>query len=151
MIHTIYSNSYEVLRAVLLSNVTALSFDEPGGGTATEAAFFARAFEKVPVIIPSRAVEEDLRQAIARRDGVCAGMDFMPLSAWMGFFSKEPLANVVGNEADWMIWRILREDGPGSFRREPGHERLPRLVAARLKKHESRSPTRGCGFHSFFR
>ena len=27
----------------------------------------------------------------------------------------------------------------------------PRLVAARLKKHESRSPTRGCGFHSFFR
>ena len=28
---------------------------------------------------------------------------------------------------------------------------LPRLVAARLKKHESRSPTRGCGFHSFFR
>ncbi|MBP3439483.1 MAG: exodeoxyribonuclease V subunit gamma [Sutterella sp.] len=124
MIHTIYSNSYEVLRAVLLSNVTALGFDEPGGGTATEAAFFARAFEKVPVIIPSRAVEEDLRQAIARRDGVCAGMDFMPLSAWMGFFSKEPLANVVGNEADWMIWRILREDGPGSFRREPGHERL---------------------------
>lgn len=123
MIHTIYSNSYEVLRAVLLSNVTALGFDEPDG-TAPETAVFERAFEKVPVIIPSRAVEEDLRQAIARRDGVCAGMDFMPLSAWMGFFSKEPLANVVGNEADWMIWRILREDGPGSFRREPGHERL---------------------------
>lgn len=28
---------------------------------------------------------------------------------------------------------------------------LPRLAAARLKKRESRSPTRGCGFHSFFR
>ena len=27
----------------------------------------------------------------------------------------------------------------------------PRLAAARLKKRESRSPTRGCGFLSFFR
>ena len=28
---------------------------------------------------------------------------------------------------------------------------VPRLAAARLKKRESRSPTRGCGFLSFFR
>ena len=124
MIHTVYSNSYEVLQAVLLNNMTALGFDEPSDVTAPDEAFFARAFEKVPVIIPSRAVEENLRMALARRDGVCAGMAFMPLSAWMGFFSKEPLANVVGNEADWMIWRILREDGPKAFRHEPGHERL---------------------------
>ena len=61
MIHTVYSNSYEVLQAVLLNNMTALGFDEPSDVTAPDEAFFARAFEKVPVIIPSRAVEENLR------------------------------------------------------------------------------------------
>ena len=124
MIHTVYSNSYEVLRAVLLHNIEALGVEGPVAGDLPEADLFARTFEKVPVIIPNRAVETDVRQAIADRDGVCAGMDFMLLSAWMGFFSKEPMANIVGNEADWMIWRTLREDGPTSFRRQPGHERL---------------------------
>ncbi len=118
MIHTVYSNSYEVLRAVLLSNIEHLGF----GGQAAQRdasdfdALCAKVFERVPVIIPSRAVQTDLERAIAKQNAVCAAMDFMYLSQWMGFFSKEPLANVVGNEADWMIWRILCEEGPGSFR-----------------------------------
>ncbi len=124
MIHTVYSNSYEVLQTVLLHNIEALRFAGPVDAAASGEALFEKAFEHVPVIVPNRAVEEDLRNAIARRDRVCAGMDFMTLSAWMGFFSKEPLANVVGNEADWMIWQILSEVGPESFREAPGHERL---------------------------
>lgn len=121
MIHTIYSNSYEVLRAVLLSNIERLGFasEEADAFEAAPASFKAlceKVFERVPVIVPSQAVETDLRRAIAEKSRVCAAMDFMYLSAWMGFFSKEPLANVVGNEADWMIWRILCETGPGSFR-----------------------------------
>ena len=121
MIHTVYSNSYEVLRAVLLSNIEALGVSAGGG---RGAGLFERAFEKVPVIAPNMAVEEDLRRAVADRDGICAGLDFMMLSAWMGFFSKEPMANIVGNEADWMIWDVLRRTGPESFREMPGHERL---------------------------
>ena len=122
MIHTIYSNSYEVLRAVLLSNIERLGFasDEAdafeASGDPSFAELCSKVFERVPVIIPSRAIEVDLQRAIAEKSQVCAAMDFMYLSAWMGFFSKEPLANVVGNEADWMIWRILSETGPGSFR-----------------------------------
>lgn len=125
MIHTVYSNSYEVLRAVLLSNIEALGVSSAGGGAA---GLFERAFEKVPVITPSNAVEEDLRRAVADRDGICAGLDFMKLSAWMGFFSKEPMANIVGNEADWMIWDLLRRTGEGSFREGPGRERLRRWL-----------------------
>lgn len=123
MIHTIYSNSYEVLRAVLLSNMTELRFRGCPGDVGVDelaasnpAALMARAFERIPVIVPSAAVADDLRRAIAQKESVCAAVDFMQLSHWMGFFSKEPLANVVGSEAEWLIWCILRETGEGSFR-----------------------------------
>lgn len=123
MIHTIYSNSYEVLRAVLLSNMAELRFRGCPGDVGVDelaasnpAALMARAFERMPVIVPSAAVAEDLKRAIAQKESVCAAVDFMQLSHWMGFFSKEPLANVVGSEAEWLIWCILRETGPGSFR-----------------------------------
>lgn len=117
MIHTIYSNSYEVLRAVLLSNIDRLRL-RPEAEELSPDECFAGVFDRVPVIIPSKAVEVDLSRAIAHQERICAGMQFMFLSQWLGFFSKDPLANVVGNEADWMIWQILRETGPGSLREE---------------------------------
>ena len=117
MIHTLYSNSYEVLRTVLLHNIEALRL-VPEADEMDAAALFSGVFDRVPVIIPSKAVETDLQRALAHHEGVCAAMDFMFLSQWLGFFSKEPLANVVGNEADWMIWAQLRETGPGSLREE---------------------------------
>ena len=117
MIHTLYSNSYEVLRAVLLSNIEQLRFRPEAAELGAEA-LFEGVFDRVPVIIPSKAVETDLMRAIAREEKICASMQFMFLSHWLGFFSKEPLANVVGNEADWMVWEILRKTGPGSFREE---------------------------------
>ena len=117
MIHTLYSNSYEVLRTVLLHNIEALRL-VPEADEMDAAALFSRVFDRVPVIIPSKAVETDLQRALAHHEGVCAAMDFMFLSQWLGFFSKEPLANVVGNESDWMIWALLRETGPGSLREE---------------------------------
>lgn len=118
MIHTIYSNSYEVLRTVLLHNIEHLRFVDAAGEPLGFDALVASAFERVPVIIPSLAVETDLKRSIADKASVCAAMDFMHLSQWMGLYSKEPLANVVGNEAEWMIWSLLRETGPGSFREE---------------------------------
>ena len=84
MIHTVYSNSYEVLRVCLMNNIEALGVSTGGSGGAS---LFERAFEKVPVITPNNAVEEDLRRAVADRDGICAGIDFMTLSSWMGFCS----------------------------------------------------------------
>lgn len=117
MIHTLYSNSYEVLRAVLLNNIERLRF-RPEASELGADALFEGVFDRVPVIIPSKAVETDLTRAIAREEQICASMQFMFLSQWLGFFSKEPLANVVGNEADWMVWEILRKTGPGSFREE---------------------------------
>lgn len=115
MIHTIYSNSYEVLRAVLLNNIDALRL-RPEAESLRADECFAGVFDRVPVIIPSKAVETDLVRAIAKQESVCASMRFMFLSEWLGFFSREPLANVIGNEARWMIWRELRATGPGSLR-----------------------------------
>ena len=130
MIHTVYSNSYEVLRAVLLHNIEALAV----GPAKNPSTLFERAFERVPIITPSVGVALDVQRAVARKDAVCAGLDFMTLSTWMGFFSKEPLANVVGNEAEWMIWAILRRTGPGSFREAPGHGRLKNYLKGKTDR-----------------
>ena len=59
MIHTIYSNSYEVLRAVLLNNIDALRL-RPEAESLRADECFAGVFDRVPVIIPSKAVETDL-------------------------------------------------------------------------------------------
>ena len=118
MIHTVYSNSYEVLKTVLMHNIENLRFvDKP----VPHEKLFATAFEKVPVVIPSLAVEEDLKRSIAERDGIYAGIDCMLLGRWLGLFSRD-LTNLVGPEAAWMIWRLLSEKGPGSLR-----ETYPRL------------------------
>ena len=45
MIHTVYSNSYEVLRVCLMNNIEALGVSTGGSGGAS---LFERAFEKVP-------------------------------------------------------------------------------------------------------
>lgn len=50
MIHTVYSNSYEVLRVCLMNNIEALGVSTGGSGGAS---LFERAFEKVPVITPT--------------------------------------------------------------------------------------------------
>ncbi len=147
MIHTIYSNSYEVLRAVLLSNVEALHFvdedasvkpDEADFCGKTAEALFPVLFERTPVIIPSRAVGADLARAVAKKSAVCAAMDFMLLSEWLGFFSKAPLANILGNEADWMIWRILKEEGSESFRAQvrahDPHSRLEKYLRGKTDR-----------------
>lgn len=114
MIHTVYSNAYEVLRLILLHNLDAMKEEGKGLGL----------FDHVPLLVPTGAVATDLARAIAKRHGICAGWEFVNPGEWMGFFAKAPLANVVGNEAEWMIWRILREDGEMSFRAQKTHERL---------------------------
>ena len=124
MIHTVYSNVYEALRAVLLHNL-GMENDAGRGGAV---------FERRPVVVPSSAVAEDLKKSLARDAGVCAGYDFTTLSAWMGFFSREPLANIGGNEADWMIRGILAATGPGSFREAPGHERLKAYLEGKSER-----------------
>jgi len=85
MIHTIYSNSYEVLRAVLLNNIDALRL-RPEAESLRADECFAGVFDRVPVIIPSKAVETDLVRAIAKQESVCASMRFMFLSEWLWFF-----------------------------------------------------------------
>ncbi len=121
MIHTLYSNTYEVLKVALLHNLGVLDREHAE----------ADVFESTPVLVPSHAVDSDLTREIAERQGVCAGWEFMTPSAWMGFFAKAPLANVVGNEAEWMIWRVLRETGSSSFRERTGHERLKTFLSGK--------------------
>lgn len=114
MIYTVYSNAYEVLRTALMTNLRALLSSYSGIGL----------FDAVPLLVPSRGVETDLQRTLALDEGIAAGWSFMTPDRWMGFFTRAPMANVVGDEVDWMVWRELRQRGPESFREAAGHERL---------------------------
>ena len=89
MIHTIYSNSYEVLRAVLLNNIDALRL-RPEAESLRADECFAGVFDRVPVIIPSKAVETDLvrlpnRNPSARPCALCffrSGLGSSLASRW---------------------------------------------------------------------
>lgn len=115
MIYTVYSNAYEVLRLILLHNLKAQR--DPHTSV-------RQLFEKTPILVPSQAIGEDLAREMAQTEGICAGWEFLRASSWMGFSSVATTINVVGNEIDWMIWRLLSETGRGSFREHPEHQRL---------------------------
>ena len=98
MLHTIYSNYFEVLQACLIENLKA------------DAAAGADVFEPQSVIIPSLAVADRLRQEIARRTGVCCGFDFKFIGSWFEEATSVESANEHTSQSlVWPIWRILRE------------------------------------------
>lgn len=103
MLHTFYSNSYDVLKALLLAQIDAdfaVKSREP-----------ERFFEPERVIIPSIAVQKDLEQSIARQQGLCAGMHFELLGQFLQDSAGFSLGEGVGGAyLQWAVWSRLMDD-----------------------------------------
>lgn len=65
MLHTVFSNSYEVLREALYINVKGDSARRTTPETL---------FKDAEVVVPSQAAGDALRRFFADRDGICAGI-----------------------------------------------------------------------------
>jgi len=97
MLHTIYSNYFEVLQACLIENLKA-----DAAGTDI--------FQPQTIIIPSLAVADRIRQEIARRSGVCCGCDFKFIGSWFEEATSVESANEHTSQSlVWPIWRILKD------------------------------------------
>ena len=99
MLHTVFSNSYEVLREALLINVHS---DNEGRQNPVSL------FKATEVVVPSEAVADALRRFMADRDGICAGVAFKSIGSWFIKFGR-PLIGMgeAGSELEFLIWRIL--------------------------------------------
>jgi exodeoxyribonuclease V gamma subunit len=95
MLRVVFSNRFEVLQAVLLESLEQHPADP---------------FAAEQVIIPGAAMRRSLELAIARRQGICAGVEFSFLAQWLwrqvaalvpGVASQSPFA--VGP----LAWRIV--------------------------------------------
>ena len=115
--HTFYSNSYEALRD-LLARLTDSQWHqglEGAGPSAPSPGFFRR----IPVIVPSRAVEADLTHYFADRSrrGVASFASFELIGDWFSPVSGTPLGRSSrANELEWLIWERLRDE---AFLAEP--------------------------------
>lgn len=115
--HTFYSNSYEALRD-LLARLTDSEWHQglKGAGPSAPAPGF---FRRIPVIVPSRAVEADLTHYFADRSrrGVASFAAFELIGDWFSPVSGTPLGRSSrANELEWLIWERLRDE---AFLAEP--------------------------------
>lgn len=119
MLHTYYSNAYEVLRAVLGAHLQEDARERRETSGALPALF-----AKDRVLIPSVAVREDLQRSFADAFGICAGIDFLQTSDYFEGLHWYPTArHMSGHVLDWVVWRWLnREDFTSQ------HPRLARFL-----------------------
>lgn len=115
MLHTAYSNLYEVLEAFLLLNLK----DESRART--------NIFEEIEVIVPTQTSKELLKNKIADEFGVCAGMKMTEFSYW------EPvrLWNRSTQRSQSLVWHIYSIISSSEFT-----SRHPRLEASLNEKSE---------------
>lgn len=103
MFHTFYSNSYDVLKTLLLAQIRAdfsLRNDD-----------MQRFFEPERIIVPSIAIQKDLERSIASQMGICCGMEF----SLIGNFLKEQAGaafgeGVGGQNLLWAVWLTLQQN-----------------------------------------
>ena len=104
MLYTIYSNSYEVLRACLIE-----SFGTEGQ---------RKPFEPIRIISGSRLINNELMLSIAREKGICSGFEFWTIDNW--FFNYVGFGLGVGGHSQefiWLLWRLLDDEFIGSHPR----------------------------------
>ena len=126
MLHTVFSNSYEVLREALYINVKG----DNERRTTPEALF-----KDTEVVVPSQAAGDALRRFFADRDGICAGIAMKSIGQWFIKFGR-PLIGMgeAGSELEFLLWKTM--EAPGFV------EDFPRLQAFLEKK----TPSERYGF-----
>lgn len=99
MLKTIYSNAYEILEAYLSTEITE------------DKRCSHNPFERVRVISSTGAINNRLRQHLAKINGVCSGIDFWTTESWFhnyaGIGVGEPEEN---QDFLWVIWSVLTDD-----------------------------------------
>lgn len=104
MIQTIYSNSYEFLRRVLVMYVSLDRKKAVESGN-------CRAFVSDTIVTPTEAVRDDLMRAFADEKGIASNLNLVSFSSWFGD-SLGPTLMGRGNtaeELEWMIWTLLND------------------------------------------
>lgn len=114
MIRTYYSNSFEVLRGILLTRLNFEIEDLRNSG--------ASIFETIPVIVPSSLVGDSLERSIADHFGVVPGINVTNIASWLyeklsSSLSKE----AISDQMDWRLFKLLKERQNQS---RPSEERL---------------------------
>lgn len=114
MIRTYYSNSFEVLRGILLTRLNFEIEDLRNSG--------ASIFETIPVIAPSPLVGDSLERSIADHFGVVPGINVTNIASWLyeklsSSLSKEGISD----QMDWRLFKLLKERQHQS---RPSEERL---------------------------
>lgn len=106
MIHTYYSNAFEVLWEILRTNL------EWDAKERREAGGLEPLFAEDRILIPSRAVAARLTQLLAESEGICAGVKFISSNEFFESLKWYPAANSLsGRVLDWVVWRWLANDG----------------------------------------
>ena len=106
MIHTYYSNAFEVLWEILRTNLEWDSKER------REAGGLAPLFAEDRILIPSRAVATRLTQLLAESEGICAGVKFITTNEFFESLKWYPAAanRLSGRVLDWVVWRWLSND-----------------------------------------
>ena len=121
MIRTYYSNSFEVLRGILLTRLNFEIEDLRNSG--------ASIFETIPVIVPSPLVGDSLERSIADHFGVVPGINVTNIASWLyeklsSSLSKEGISD----QMDWRLFKLLKERQNQS---RPSEERLTNYLKGR--------------------
>lgn len=106
MIHTYYSNAFEVLWEILRTNLEWDARERRGKGG------LAPLFVEDCILIPSRAVATRLTQLLAESEGICAGVKFITTNEFFESLKWYPAAanRLSGRVLDWVVWRWLSND-----------------------------------------
>ena len=100
MLHTVFSNSYEVLREALHINLSVDNRKRTEG---------ASIFRQTEVVVPSEAMADALRRHFADRDGICAGIAFKSIGQWFIKYGR-PLIGMgeAGSELEFLLWQTMQ-------------------------------------------
>ena len=118
MIHTIYSNSYQVLRDLLVLNCSA-EFDKARARDGSAATLL----EQSVVLVPGEGVENDLSRHFADVWGTSSSVRFTSLGAWFYRMLHVP-GSRPEEEARWLVWSVLGDEEFVKL-----HPRLSRYLA----------------------
>lgn len=97
MLHTVYSNSYEILRAYLMHSIGANNSQS--------------ALKPIRIISGSRLINNELMLSIAKEKGICAGIDFWTINNWFRNYLGYGLSEGGQSQAFiWQLWELLDDD-----------------------------------------
>ena len=116
MLYTLFSNSFELLRASLMENIksergTRLANPETAVLSGTD------------IIAPNEAIRDDLSRTLADSEtGICTGLNFKTMGQWLTPYCGELLGSQERTEAfEWLVWSIL---GRSDFLQQPDCTRI---------------------------